>query len=241
MEKPRRSKRRPRTVALIPSAGKGVRMGSGPKIYLDLLGKPLLAHTLLAFEKSAFVDSIIVVAPPGQTERCARDIIRPLGLKKVMHVLDGGSVRQDSVAAALSVAAKGFDIIAVHDGARPLVTEELIERVIKGAIRWGAAVPAVEMKDTVKEVSRSTVKRTVERDTLRGVQTPQAFRTELLVEAFERAAEEGFTGTDEAALVERLGVKVRAVEGSYENIKITTPEDMLVAECILRNRPGARG
>lgn len=224
-----------KTLAIIPSAGMGRRMGSRKKNYLPLLDRPVLAHTLKVFEECGLVDSVIPVVSAPDVEYCRVEIVERYGFKKVLKVIPGGAERQDSVACALKHS-DGYGIILVHDGARPLVTVRIIEDTIREALASGAAICAVPVKDTVKEALGGKVSRTVPRETLVSVQTPQAFWSETLIEAFGKAREEGFSGTDESGLVERLGRPVTVVEGSYENIKITTEEDLAVAECILRNR-----
>lgn len=214
-------------------------MGNRKKPFLPLVGRPVLVHTLLPFERSPLIDAIILVVPDDDREMCRKEIVNAFGFQKVIDVVAGGAERQDSVMAALNSLAASWDIIVVHDGARPFVTVDLIERVVKTAMKSGAAIAAVPVKDTIKEVVDGTVTRTVPREGLWSVQTPQAFRAELLVEAHERAEEDGFYGTDEAALVERLGRTVSIVEGSYENIKITTPEDIVIGEATVRAREGA--
>lgn len=228
-----------KTVAIIPSAGMGRRMGSRKKNYLTLLDRPVLAYTLAAFENAASIHSVIIVVPPGDESFCRDEIVSRYGFKKVAAVVAGGAERQDSVKNGIKAAGSGFHIIAVHDGARPLVTPDIIDRTIEAALEHGAAIAAVPVKDTVKESSGGFVRRTVPREALLSVQTPQAFTRETLDAAFKKAREDGFMGTDESSLVERAGFAVRVVEGSYENIKITTPEDMAFAECILKLRAGA--
>lgn len=225
-----------KVVAVIPSAGLGSRMGGRKKNYLLLSGSPVLAYTLVAFESSALIDSVIIAVAPGDEGYC-RDEIALFGFLKVSHIVAGGKERQDSVANALEFA-KDAEIIVVHDGARPLVTVQLIDAVIRSAFETGAAIAAVPVKDTIKEVSDGSVKRTVERTSLVSVQTPQAFRRDILVNAFLRAKADAFYGTDESSLVERAGHTVSVVRGSYENFKITTAEDLLFAEVVL-NRRGA--
>lgn len=228
---------RPTNVAIVPAAGLGRRMGGRQKkTYLALAGLPVLAHTLGALEACAAITSIIVVTAPGDEEFCLREVIEPAGIHKVTAVLPGGKTRQDSVAIGLASVPDTASVVIVHDGARPLVTVDIIERTIAAAEAKGAAIAAVRVKDSIKEVSKGVVTKTLARDTLRAVQTPQAFDRELLGRAHKRALQDGFIGTDEASLVERLGVEVTVVEGSYENIKITTPEDLLVAESILKKR-----
>ena len=153
-------------------------------------------------------------------------------------MVKGGKERQDSVAAGLLAAGRGFDFVLVHDGARPLVTREILERAIKAAYRHGASVAAMPPKDTIKEIRGRFIKKTIPRDTLVSVQTPQVFKYDILKRACEMAAKDGFRSTDEAALVERLGVKIIFTPGSYENIKITTKEDLATAELILKTRQG---
>jgi 2-C-methyl-D-erythritol 4-phosphate cytidylyltransferase len=230
---------RPKNVAIVPAAGLGRRMGGQKKTYLALAGLPVLTHTLRALEACAAITAIIVVTTPGDEEFCLREVIEPAGIRKVTAVLPGGKTRQDSVAiglASVPAIAETASVVIVHDGARPLVTIDIIERTIAAAETKGAAIAAVRVKDSIKEVSEGVVTKTLARDTLYAVQTPQAFDRELLRRAHKRASEDGFIGTDEASLVERLGVEITVVEGSYENIKITTPEDLLVAESILKKR-----
>ncbi len=230
---------RVKTLAIIPSAGMGRRMGSGKmKNYLDLLGKPVLARTIEPFEASGMVDSIVVVAPPPDERFCRERIIEEYGFRKVICVAGGGAERQDSVENGLNAAGEGFGAVIVHDGARPLVTPDIIEKTIRAALDIGAAIAAVPVKDTIKEAGDGFVRSTLKREPLIAVQTPQAFRTAVLVEAFRKAKADGFLGTDESSLVERTGAKVKVVLGSYENIKITTPGDLMLAECILRQRDG---
>ena len=223
---------------IIPSAGKGVRMGSTKKNFLPLAGRPVLAHTIGAFESVAAVGAIFLAVTPGDEQYCEKEIVGRYGFRKVRGIVHGGAQRQDSVANALRAAGESWDIIAIHDGARPLVTGEIIERTLAEAARTGAAVCAVPVKDTVKEVSGGFVKRTVPRENLWAVQTPQAFHAAILADAFKKAEETAYHGTDESSLVERIGAEVKIVEGSYENIKITTREDIIFAEEVLRSRHG---
>jgi 2-C-methyl-D-erythritol 4-phosphate cytidylyltransferase len=235
-----------KAVAVIPSAGMGQRLGTRKKNYIELDGRPVLAHTLSAFEKSPLVGGVVLVVPASDEDYCRREIVKRFGFKKVLNVIAGGRERQDSVGCALGVLGSDWDVVLVHDGARPLVTACIIEKTIRAAFLEGAAITAVALKDTVKEVKDGKVRRTVERDKLRSVQTPQAFRLDLIKKAHEKALDEGFLGTDDSSLVERLGKKVTVIEGSYENIKITTEEDILLAEGLLRRRkdgvgPGLKG
>ena len=214
--------------------------GKGRKNFLPLLGRPVLAHTIAAFELSRHISSIIIAVPPGDEALCLKEIVEKYGFKKVAAIVAGGNERQRSVLNALKAVKGRLDIIAVHDGARPLVTAAVIERTIAEAAKTGAAICAVRVKDTIKEARSGLVIKTVPRDGLWAVQTPQAFSYATLKDAFEKAGQDNFIGTDESSLVERLGVEVSVVEGSYENIKITTPEDLVTAECILKSRTRVR-
>ncbi|MBI2412716.1 MAG: 2-C-methyl-D-erythritol 4-phosphate cytidylyltransferase [Deltaproteobacteria bacterium] len=223
-----------KVVAIIPSAGLGRRMGGRKKNYLLLSGSLVLAYTLAAFETSTLVDAIVIAVAPGDEEYC-RGSLAPFDFRKVSHIVAGGRERQDSVWNALEFA-KDAEVVAVHDGARPLVTVEIIDAVIRSAFETGAAIAAVPVKDTIKEVSDGMVARTIDRTRLVSVQTPQAFRREILVNAFRKAKADNFYGTDESSLVERAGHTVSVVRGSYENFKITTAEDLLFAEGVLGKR-----
>lgn len=225
----------PRTIAIIPSAGKGRRLGLERKPYLVLNKKPILAHTLGAFEECPLIDGVIVVTAPSDIEYCRRNIVERYGLKKVIGVIAGGKEREDSVRRGLNGAGGRWDFVVVHDGVRPFVTREIIERTLRAAYRYGCAACAVQPKDTIKEVSAGTVKKTFDRNTLAAVQTPQAFRFNLLEEACKKTRGKP-RATDDSSLVERLGWKVRIVPGSYENIKITTEEDLIFARSILSSR-----
>jgi 2-C-methyl-D-erythritol 4-phosphate cytidylyltransferase len=222
--------------ALIPAAGRGRRMGGqSPKAFLPLGGIPILARTLKKFEGCTKVDEIIPLVPEREVSFCIEKIVRPWGLKKVSRVLAGGSERQDSVYSGLKAIAGKADLVMIHDGVRPFVPPDLIERAITEAERWKAVVAAIPVPDTIKEVSgQGKIQRTLDRSRLWIIQTPQTFECQLITRAHERAREEGFEGTDDAALVERMGVPVRVIQGSRFNLKITTPEDLVLGEFLLR-------
>jgi len=214
--------------AIIVAAGIGKRMKSEvPKQFLSLKGKPILAHTLSCFQKAVVVDQIILVVNPNWQEE-SRQIAS--FFNKVVHIVAGGKRRQDSVWAGLQAVEEG--IVLVHDGVRPFVTPALIERVVKATKKWGAVVPALPAKETVKWVEESVVKKTLPREFIYLVQTPQGFRYELLKEAYLRLGDKENV-TDDASLVERLGIKVCVIAGEPFNLKITTPEDLKWAEMIL--------
>jgi 2-C-methyl-D-erythritol 4-phosphate cytidylyltransferase len=233
---------RPRgAVAVIPAAGAGVRMGGErAKQFLELDGLPLLAITLARFQAAASVESIILVVSAGEIDFCRREVVARFKLDKVQKVVAGGERRQDSVRRGIEATDGRFDLILIHDGVRPLVQTDLIERVIGVGRKHGAAIAALPTKDTVKEVdSEGIVTRTYDRRRVWLVQTPQVFRYEDIRAAHQKAAQEGWTElTDDALLAERMGIPVAVVEGSEDNIKITTPYDLELAAFLLRRRAG---
>lgn len=213
---------------IIPAAGSGSRLrGRVPKQFLRLGGVPVLARTVAAFDAIPAVRRIVVAAPARHQVRARRMLAR-LDLRASWQVVTGGAERQESVWCALAALDPLPAVVLVHDAVRPLVSGRIIREVIRTAARSGAAIAVVPVKDTIREV-RGRGSRTLDRSALRAVQTPQGFRTALLLRAHRAARRRGFLGTDEASLVERLGVKVHLVEGEYRNIKITTPEDLATA------------
>ena len=220
---------------IIPAAGQGKRMGAGKnKLLLELDHTPVLIHTLNTFEKDDACTSILLAIHP-QDQDAFTALLQKNGISKVAAFVPGGKERQHSVYHAVKTI-KDDGIVLVHDGARPFVDQELIASLIKAAEEKGAAVLAVPVKDTVKKVAQGMVTETVERSSLWAIQTPQAFRLSILLEAHEKAMKDQFIGTDDASLVERLGLQVMIVEGNYDNIKLTTPEDLYFAEAIIRKR-----
>lgn len=212
--------------AVIVAGGSGRRMGSEtPKQYLDLAGEPVLLRAVRPFVEHLAVGEVVVVVPP---EDAARPPEWLRGLE--VHVVAGGAERGDSVWNGLSATSAAAAVVLIHDGARPFVTPAIIDRVLEGAMQ-GGALAAVPVTDTVKEVGEGrTVLATPERARLWLAQTPQGFPREVIVEAYRRARAEGMAATDDAALVERLGIEVRVVEGAPENFKVTRPLDLLLAE-----------
>ena len=230
-----------KVAAIVAAAGLGVRMQRDtPKTYLQLAGKPILIHTLEVFERVSEVHEVLVVVHPEDLEFCQEEVIDPYPLKKVLRLVPGGKERQDSVYNALKVLWKKedeLDVVLVHDGVRPLVSPAQVRQVVTAARRYGGAILGVPCQDTLKRVnSRKEIIATVDRQELWQVQTPQAFRAALLWRAYQQAMEKGFYATDEAALVEALGDTVVVVPSSPLNLKITTPDDLKMAEAILSLR-----
>ena len=222
-------------VAIIAAAGRGERMGGGrAKQFREISGTPIIIHTLSRFEQCASVAEVLAVVPAG-AEAEVTALAAAHGLKKLARAVAGGASRTESVWRGLEATGPGVEVVAVHDAARPFVTPAEIDRVVAEAVRGGAAVLAARAVDTIKEAEGSRVVRTLERTRLWHAQTPQCFRRELLRRAYERALAEGFEGTDDSALVERLGEPVRIVEGGAHNIKITSPQDFALAEVMMKS------
>ena len=221
---------------MIVSAGKGLRFMEGKKKQFHSLGgKPILAHTLAKFETCPLIRSILLVVGQEDMDYCLKEIIEQYKFQKVSQIVPGGKRRQESVKNGIDALPKDADVVAIHDGVRPFVTKAMIEDTIHSAERVGAVVLAMPVKDTIKVSNPDgTVLKTLDRESLWQIQTPQTFRVSVIKEAYYRAAEDGFVGTDDASLVERLGVKVHILPGSYTNIKITTPEDLFLANLFLK-------
>ena len=235
-----RENRRPRCAALVAAAGGSTRMDGVNKQLHPLDGVPVLVRTLASFQVAGSVDEIIVAAREEDILEISQ-LCRIYGLTKCTKVIRGGENRVHSVLLAALEASPGTELLAVHDGARPLVTPELIDRVVTAAARCSAAAPAVALKDTVKSVREDGgVEETLDRDRLRAVQTPQVFEASLLKAALQSALEQDAPVTDDASAVERLGKVVFLVEGEEENLKITTPMDLILAEAILKAREEGR-
>ena len=217
--------------AIIAAAGESQRMGGADKVFAPLEGKPALSHVLDAFESCGLVAQVVVVVNEKSLERC-RQLIAGKKPSKQFEVCAGGKRRQDSVAAGLKQL-KDCQWVVIHDGARPLVTRDLIERGLEAARETGAAVAAVPVTDTIKIADDDRiVLETPVRQNLWAVQTPQVFRLDIITEAYKRAKDEV---TDDASLVEALGYKVKLYMGAYDNIKITTPNDLLIAETLKKH------
>lgn len=225
-----------RICAIILAAGSGKRMGANVnKQFLSLGEKPVLYHTLKAFHSHGLIDSIIVVAAESETQYVKEEIVEKYNFHKVNKIATGGSERQHSVYKGL-MAAEGVDIVLIHDGARPFVSHEVIENGIAYAGRYGASACGVVPKDTIKvRNSEGFSINTPERKSLFAVQTPQCFKYDLIRDCHERIQHENIIVTDDTMVVERYGHSVYLYDGSYENIKITTSEDMHIAEMILKS------
>ena len=216
--------------AVIVAAGLAFRMGGIDKVMASIGGEPMIVHTVRAFQNCDAIKQIIVVT--------RQDLIVPImGLchefDKVLAVIVGGSSRQESVEIGLGALSSDMKLVAVQDGARPLITDVVIDRTVRAAHTYGAAAPAVPVKDTIKVENGGLVKETPDRKTLRAIQTPQVFDFDLLRGALKKAKEDGAEVTDDCSAVERLGMKVKIVEGDERNIKVTTPMDLKIAELLL--------
>lgn len=223
--------------AIIPGGGSGSRMDLDyPKQFHLLAGIPVLIHTLKAFQQSPSIKEIIAVTPEAYLEK-TNQLIRDFGLDKVRTVVPGGRERQDSVKAGLAQVPEETDLVVVHDAARPLVSLETIESCISAARRFGAAIAALPAGDTVKEAGEDQcITETLDRSRLWLAQTPQVMEPELLGKALLEAEKQNFAATDEASLLELTGAKVKLVEGSAHNIKITRPEDLFLAEALIKGQ-----
>jgi 2-C-methyl-D-erythritol 4-phosphate cytidylyltransferase len=224
--------------ALIVAAGEGIRMGNPvPKQYLMLGDRPVLSHTLINFVSSKLFDTLYLVVRESDFDFCRQTILGPLNLSKDVKLVAGGAERQDSVYNGLRAFKKRQGIVAIHDGVRPFVSFHQLKLCIDGARETDACILAVPVADTLKKVSdNGLVDCTLERERVWHAQTPQAFKYDLIMEALEAARQEGYIASDDALLVERLGHKVKIIEGSRSNFKITTPEDLQIALALLYRR-----
>lgn len=220
--------------AVIVAAGSASRMGGIDKVMAPLRGEPVILRTVRAFQETDAIREIVIVT--------REDLIMPVsdlcaGLDKVKAVVVGGGSRQESVWLGLNALSKGMELAAIQDGARPLVTPALIDRTVRAAHSYGAAAPAIPVKDTIKVEKSGLIESTPDRSTLRAVQTPQVFDFDLLRGALQKARNDGAEVTDDCSAVERLGMKIRLVEGEERNLKVTTPLDLKIAELLLEEKP----
>lgn len=223
-----------RCTAVVPAAGSSLRMGED-KLLLPLGDMPVILRTLRTLESSRSITEIVVVAREEQLVPLGQ-LCKDAALEKVRKIVVGGPTRSASVLAGIREADPSSELIAIHDGDRPLVTVEIIDAAIEKAARCGAAAPAVPVKDTVKIARDGVVEKTPDRSELYAVQTPQVFEHGLILGSLEKALADGAELTDDCSAVERIGMPVSLVPGSYDNIKLTTPEDLAVAEAILERR-----
>ncbi len=229
-----------RVLAIIPAAGAGLRMGGAtPKQFLSLEGVPIFIHTLRKFAASDTIDEIYLVLRPEDMDRAQKDLAREL-LSKPVRLVPGGATRQETVARGLAEAPSVTEVVVVHDAVRPFVELDMTQRIVEAARKVGAAIFGIPSVDTVKQVERQLVLGTIPRERVVLAQTPQAFRYDILKEAFARALADKYMGTDESSLVERLGYNVTVLMGSDRNIKITKPSDLPLARLyIAREREQA--
>jgi 2-C-methyl-D-erythritol 4-phosphate cytidylyltransferase len=232
-----------KTDVLICAAGQGKRMGLGHnKLFLELQQVPVLIHTIKVWEGLAGIRKIILVVAADEIE-IVKEMLQDFSFSKEISLVVGGSERQESVLNGILSYQRQEEpeYIMIHDGARPFITETEIESVLDAAVQSGAAILAVPAKDTIKRVSQNLlVQETLDRSTLWSVQTPQAFQFRELLQAYKEAAKDGYLGTDDASLLERKGIPVQIVQGSYDNIKLTTLEDITIAEHILKKKEKQR-
>ena len=230
-----KSKKRKFCSVIIPAAGSSSRMNGENKVFSVIDGIPVIARTLTAFNNCSSIDEIIIVGKAEDFPRL-KEICEEYKITKAKHIVRGGSSRQESVYNGLKAIDKKAALAAVHDCARPFVTEKIINDTVKLAARYGAAAPAVPAKDTIKKAVNGVVECTLDRSTLYQIQTPQVFDADMLKTALFDVIQKGTQVTDDCMAVELLGMKVHLSQGDYNNIKITTPEDMIAAESIAKDR-----
>ena len=218
--------------AVIVAAGNASRMGGIDKVMAELKGEPMIARTVWTFQECDAISEIVIVTREDLI-RPIIDLCRDMGALKVKAVVRGGKSRQESVSLGLNALSNKVKLAAVHDGARPLITWQVIDRTVRAANSYGAAAPAIPVKDTIKVVEGRVVKNTPDRSTLFAVQTPQVFDFDLLRAALKKAEADGAAVTDDCSAVELMGMSVKIVEGDEHNIKVTTPMDLRIAEMLL--------
>lgn len=230
-----------KAAVIITAGGVGKRFdGQGGnkllKQFIPLSGKPIISYSIQSFESSELVSEIIVVVPENQVEYTQTEIVDKYNFQKLLRVVSGGDERQNSVEKGIQSITSDPDVIVVHDGVRPFASPGLIEEVIKEASKTGGAIAAIPATDTIKKSApKQFIESTLPREQIWFAQTPQAFKSDIIKEAFKKAKEDRYLGTDEAELVERLGKEVKLVLGSKYNIKITTPEDIEIGERIINS------
>lgn len=229
-----------KAVAIVPSAGLGKRFGEGRnKPFETLGGKPVLIWALEALEQMSVISEIIPVLKEFDIQT-ATELFEKYGITKVKRIAPGGRERQDSVFNGLHFIKDNRSVVLIHDGVRPFLEPETVQRALNALSDCDGVVIGVPPKDTIKEIEGQLIRQTLKRDTLISIQTPQIFYYQPLLNAYERAMKESFYATDDSALVERNGGKIRVVTGEYTNIKVTTPEDLVIAEAFLKMRDEKR-
>jgi len=226
-------------VVIVPAAGSGVRMqNASKKPYIELQGQTILGHTLCALEQAGSITSIVIVVSPGDEDLCRHQVVSHLDLRPEISIIAGGERRQDSVANALAVLPPACDVVLIHDGARPFVTSKILEETAAAAYSCGAATAAVPLKDTImqRDDTEPNAPKPLERDKFYAIQTPQAFKPDIIMAAHAHATGKAMQATDDASLVRYMGLPVAITHGSYENIKITTAGDLLYADMLLAKR-----
>jgi 2-C-methyl-D-erythritol 4-phosphate cytidylyltransferase len=228
-----------KVTAIIIAAGKSKRIQDKvPKQFINIGDKPILSHTLKRFEECKEIDEILPVVPEDWLAYCSTEIVDKYAFKKINKIIPGGEKRQNSVHKGLLAIPRDTSIVVIHDGVRPLVRVSKITESIKVCKECKAVILAVPVKETIKRIEGGSVLTTLNRERLWNAQTPQTFDYKTLIYAYEKAKLDGFVGTDDASLVERMGIEVKIIEGDYDNIKITTREDLLLAEQILKKTKG---
>lgn len=227
-----------KVVALIAAAGLGKRMNAKiSKPFIPIFGKPIIAYTLEKFEQCKLIEKIYLIVNREEKDLYLKNIILRYNFTKVQGLIEGGKTRQDSVYNGLKALDADTDIVVIHDGARPLVGEKLIQDSIKAAQKYGAAILVIPIKDTIKKSQKYMfVNGTLDREQIWRAQTPQSFKYDIILSAYKKAYQDKLWATDDAAIVERYGHKVKMIIGSEENIKITTPFDIIIAQNFLKRK-----
>lgn len=222
---------------IIVAAGSGKRMRSAiAKQYIELKGRTILSYTIETFNNSENIDDIVLVTSSDAIDYVKKEIIEKYGFDKVRTVVEGGAERQDSVYRGLKAVDSDTDVVLIHDGVRPFVADKYIAELESVAMEFGGCVLGAPVKDTIKVCdSEGYITDTPKRETFWLAQTPQCFKYDIIMKAYEKAEKEGYRGTDDSMLAERLGIRIKMVKGDYDNIKITTPEDLYMGEVILEN------
>ena len=218
--------------AVIVAAGNASRMGGIDKVMAPLREEPMIVHTVRAFQESPVIKQIVVVTRADQVLDVT-DLCR--GMNKVVAVVEGGADRQASVEAGLNVISSKIQLVAIHDGARPLISQQVIDRTVRAAHTYGAAAPGIPVKDTIKQVRGGVVQETPDRSKRCAIQTPQVFDRDLLMAALDKARKDNAAITDDCSAVERMGMSVKVVEGEEKNLKVTTPLDLKIAELLMED------